>query len=392
MTIIKKSLLASAVSALALSSAVSVQAEGFDSVIKDSTLDFNFRLRVETVDKDNALDDALATTLKSRATFKSGEIAGFSVLVEGDNVTHIVDDFNSTQNGKSNYNVVPDPETTQFNQAYIQYKITDTTVKLGNQRILLDNQRHVGGVAWRQDEVTFDAISVSSKAIENMTVFVAIANNRNNILNINTEEDITFLNAKYAVSKDLAVTGFYYSISDANGIDGLDFDTFGARATGMAGKISFEAELATQNKTTAGGGDFDSLYYHVNAGTKLGSVKATLGYEAFGSDDGQAAFATPLGTNHKFLGWSDVYLTGAGVNGIQDIYASAVTKISGIKLVGQFHKFDAVEGNADLGTELGFVAAKKFDNLGVALKVAYLSDSDMEDDTTKIWLTGTAKF
>ncbi len=394
MKTLHKTLLATAISGIALSSAVSVQAESFDEFVKGSSVDLNFRYRVESADVEGGADAALANTLKSRATFKSGDLSGFSVLVEGDNVLQLTDDFYDKENGNTatEYDLVLDQETTQINQAYIQYSGFDSTVKAGNQRIVLDNQRHVGGVAFRQDEATFDAISITNKSIEGATIFAAIANNRNTITDDNTEESITLLNAKYAINKELSATAFYYGIGDVGGTDGLDLDTFGVRATGTAGEISFEAELASQNKTTSAGGDFSTLYYHLNAGTKLGTVKATLGYEAFGSDDGQAAFATPLGTNHKFFGWSDAYLGGAGNNGIQDIYASAVTKVAGIKLVGQLHKFDAIEGSADLGTELGFVAAKKFGSYGASLKVAQLADSDIKADTTKIWLTGSAKF
>jgi hypothetical protein len=395
MKTLHKTLLATAISGLALSSAVSVQAESFDEFVKGSTVDLNFRFRIESADVKGGADAALASTLKSRATFKSGDLAGFSVLVEGDNVYQLTDDFYDKDNGNTatDYDLILDQETTQFNQAYIQYSGFDSTIKAGNQRIVLDNQRHVGGVAFRQDEATFDAVSITNKSIDGTTIFAAVANNRNSITNSNTEESITLLNAKYAISKDISASVFYYSIADTAGtVPGLDFDTFGIRSTGSIEGISFEAELATQNKTTAAGGDFSTLYYHVNAGTKLGSVKATLGYEAFGSDDGQAAFATPLGTNHKFFGWSDAYLGGAGNNGIQDIYASAVTKVAGVKLVGQLHKFDAAEGSADLGTEIGFIAAKKFGSYGASLKIAQLTGSDIRDDTTKIWLTGTAKF
>jgi hypothetical protein len=394
MKTLHKTLLATAISGLALSSAVSVQAESFDEFVKGSSVDLNFRFRVESADVKGGADAALASTLKSRATLKSGDLAGFSVLVEGDNVYQLTDDFYDKDNGNAatDYDLVLDQETTQFNQAYIQYSGFDSTIKAGNQRIVLDNQRHVGGVAFRQDEATFDAVSITNKSIDGATVFAAIANNRNDITNKNTEEEIALLNVKYALSKDITASAFYYSIADTGGTAGLDFDTFGVRSKGAVNGISFEAELATQNKTTAAGGDFSTLYYHINAGTKLGSVKTTLGYEAFGSDDGQAAFATPLGTNHKFFGWSDAYLGGAGNNGIQDLYASAVTKVAGVKLVGQLHKFDAVEGSADLGTELGFVAAKKFGSYGASLKVAQLTGSDVKDDVTKIWLTGTAKF
>lgn len=395
----KKSLLTSSIAAIVLSSSMSVQAQTFDDFVKGSAVDLNFRFRTESVDTDSTKETALANTLKSRLTFKSADIAGLSVLIEGDNVFHINDDFNDKENGNTEYNLVLDQETTQLNQAYAQFVGFDSTIKAGNQRILLDNQRHVGGVAFRQDEATFDAVSISSNAIDNLTIFAAIANNRNTITNDNTEESINLLNVKYSIDQDVSASVFYYGIKDVGQPDsGTDFDTFGIRSSGAIEGISFEAELATQNKTTAAGGDFDSLYYHINAGTKLGAVKATLGYEAFGSDNGETAFATPLGTNHKFLGWSDAFLTGGDNDGIQDFYASGVSMISGIKLVAQFHNFSTAENGDALGNELGFMMNKNFSNYSANLKVAQYLASDYAEnnlskaDTTKIWFTASAKF
>ncbi len=383
----KKTLLATAIAAMALSSAVSVQAQSFSELVDASSVDVNFRYRVESTSIDAAGKNALANTLKSRITLKTGEISGVSVVVEGDNIFHVTEDFNSTENGNGTYDVVKDPETTQLNQAYVQYKGFDSVIKAGNQRINLDNQRHVGGVAFRQDEATFDAVSITNKSVENTTVFLALANNRNSITNTNTEEDITLLNVKYQVNPELATTGYYYAISTAANVD---IDTMGVRATGTAGPgIKFEAEVATQDHSAT---NTTALYYNFSAAKKLGTVNAKVGYEVFGSDDGNGAFTTSLGTNHKFFGWSDAYLGGAGANGIQDLNVSAVTKVSGVKLVAQLHKFDAVEGSADLGTEIGFVAAKKFNNYGVSVKVAQLTGSDAKSDTTKLWLTGSAKF
>lgn len=388
MKTLNKTLLATAISGLALSSAVSVQAESFDSLYKDGSMDISFRYRVESADVEGGADAALANTLKSRATIKTGSVYGLSVLVEGDNTLHVTDDFyDNGDNGNANtdYDLILDQETTQLNQAYLQYAIEGTTIKAGNQRILLDNQRHVGGVGFRQDEATFDAISVNSK-VADATVFAAVANNRNTITNANTEEDIVLVNAKYAFGKDLTATAFFYGIETESG---ATTDTFGLSAKGTAAGIGYYAEIATQ-EVDAG----DTMYMHFSGSTKLGGVKTTLGYESLGSDDGVVAFNTPLGTNHKFLGWSDAYLSAKqyGTNGIQDIYASAVTKVAGVKLVGQIHKFDAVEGSADLGTEFGFLAAKKFGSYGASLKLAQLVDSDTKADTTKLWLTGTAKF
>ena len=54
--------------------------------------------------------------------------------------------------------MVADPKGTELNQGYVQYKgIDNVGLKLGRQRINLDNQRFIGGVGWRQQEQTFDA-------------------------------------------------------------------------------------------------------------------------------------------------------------------------------------------------------------------------------------------
>jgi hypothetical protein len=382
----KKTLLSVVISSLALGS-IGAQAEGFDSLVKDGSVNANFRLRSESVDQVEAKDGALALTLKSRITVKTGAAYGLSALVEGDNVSHLNDEFNDDPalKGTAKNDFVLDQETTQLNQAYLQYANESTTVKAGNQRINLDNQRHVGGVAFRQDEATFDAVSVKNTDIANTTIFAAFANNLNSITDDDVEADITLLNVKYQVNPDLAATGFYYDVEDSG-------STIGVRVVGKASGIGYEAELATQEQD---GVDASPLYYHLAANKKVADVKLTAGLEVLGSDGGDGAFSTPLGTNHKFLGWSDTYLKGAGDNGIQDLYATAVTKVAGVKLVGQLHKFDSNEGSTDLGTEIGFLAAKKIKNYGLSVKLAQFNagdDSAGKVDATKVWLTGTAKF
>jgi hypothetical protein len=387
----KKTLLAATISSLALSSAMTVQAQSLDDLVKESSVDLNFRYRVESADVDDGTNDsALANTLKSRITFKSAEVGGVSLLVEGDSVLHVTDDFydgdgaNTDQNDK-----VLDQETTQINQAYVQYQGFDTTVKVGNQRINLDNQRHVGSVGFRQDEATFDAVTLVNQSVENLTVVAGFANNVNTITNANLELDISILNAKYAFSPELAATTFFYGAEDT---DGETLDTVGFRAVGDVAGIKYEAEVASQDNSAT---DTTALYYNFSAAKKVASVTTKLGYEVFGSDDGEASFATPLGTNHKFLGWSDTYLNAPGTDGIQDINLSAVAKVSGVKLVAQYHKFDTVEGSDDLGSEIGLMAAKKFGDYGASIKLAQFSEGDAgvsKVDATKLWVTGTAKF
>ena len=99
----KKTLLATSIASIALSSAISVQAQSFDELVKGGSVDLNFRYRVESADVQGGADAALANTLKSRATIKTGNMYGFSALVEGDNVFQLTDDFfDGGDNGNAN--------------------------------------------------------------------------------------------------------------------------------------------------------------------------------------------------------------------------------------------------------------------------------------------------
>ena len=110
----KKTLLSTAISVIALSSTVTSNASEIDQFLSDSKVDLNFRYRAELVDQDDAAnkDSALANTLRSRVTLTTGSLKGFSALVEGDNVLHITDDFNDGENGNTDYDKVIDQETT----------------------------------------------------------------------------------------------------------------------------------------------------------------------------------------------------------------------------------------------------------------------------------------
>jgi len=383
---INKYLIASAIGSMTLATATSVHAKSFEHIMPNGSVEVDFRYRVESVDKDNALDTALANTLKSRITLNTGIMSGFSALLEGDNVLHVTDDFwDKAGDNTNNDNVVLDQETTQLNQAYFKYTGFNSVIKAGNQRINLDNQRHIGGVAFRQDEATLDAVSITNQSMAHTTIFAAFANNLNNIKNENIELDLSIINVKYDVNPELLAIGFFYGIETP---DGETLNTLGIRTTGKIASLSFEAEVASQKESSE---NTRVHYYNFSVTQHFPWVTTKLGYEVLGSDDGKASFTTPLGTNHKFMGWSDSYLQAPTQDGIQDLNLTAITRVNGVKLVAQLHKFDAVTGNANLGSELGMLAAKQFGDYGASLKVAKFNGGDLGVDATKIWLTGTAK-
>lgn len=383
------------VSAAAASQAFA--AEDLASAFKEGKTEVSFRLRNETVDVDNAKKDVDATTLKSRITYTTGDLMGFSAVAEVDSVSELFEtNYNDGVNNKTAYNNVLDHEYTDFNQVYLAYKGFGSVFKLGNQRILLDNQRHIGGVGFRQDEQTFDAFSVTNTSLPDTTIFVAAINNVHDIKGNNTLEDDTLVNVKYAASKAATVSGYAYLLAN---IAGVDYTTYGLRVVGDTEVVVYEAEYATQKKETAAA-DFDTSYYNLIVGAKFAGFTAKIGQESLGSDDGAAAFATPLGTNHAFLGWSDTWLQ-AGNKGLVDTNLSLAGDVAGVKVVAQYHSFATDKDGDDMGTELGLMLSKQFGAYGLEAKMADYKASDEAEaipapnakkDTQKVWLTATAKF
>ena len=368
----------------------------------------SFRLRYEDVDVDNASNDSAdALTLKSRITFTSAKYQGFGVLLEVDDVTALTDDDYPTSKalkGTGDYPgkaIIADPEGTEVNQAYISYTHGDTTAKYGRQRIILDNQRFVGGVGFRQNEQTYDALSITNTSLQDTKIFYAHVTNVNRIFGENdpvvsdTDSSTDLLNVNYSGLSAGNIIFYAYLLDNENADSQLD--TYGIRFAGKAGDFGYAAEYATQEAdTTSGSADAD--YLLLEGSYNIEGVKITAGYEVLGSDDGDYGFSTPLATGHKFQGWTDQFL-GTPDQGIQDIYVSVGGKVAGIKLVGVYHDYHSVEDNAAghdyLGEEFGFVAAKKLGNYGLSLKYSTYSKGNSsfgKVDTDKLWLTATANF
>ena len=138
-------------------------AETLSEAFSSGHTQLSFRYRYEFVEKDSFARDANASTLRTRLNYSTQAYKGLTFFVEFDNVTEVFsDNFNSgagTTPNRTEFPVVADPSGTEVNQAWLNLSFSDHDFKLGRQRIIHDNQRFVGGVAWRQNEQTFDAAS-----------------------------------------------------------------------------------------------------------------------------------------------------------------------------------------------------------------------------------------
>lgn len=382
--------------ALCLSAPAAVAQNGIVEALQSGDTQLHLRTRFEDVDQDG-VEGSSALTQKTRLTYSSGSYEGFSLLLEMDDTTAITDvDYNDGTGINTGTAVIADPEGTEINQSYLAYQAGATQVKYGRQRILLDNQRFVGGVGWRQNEQTYDGFSVSSKAVDQFELFYAYVHNVNRIFGESVaggdhKHQSHLLNGKYTGLNAGTLVAYAYLL-DNETAPGLASDTLGLRWQGTLNEtFSYNLEYATQSEAGDNPTDYSARYLMAEGLAKVEGFNLKLGYEVLGSDDGAAAFATPLATLHAFQGWTDKFLA-TPATGVEDMYFSVGRPVGPVNLTLVYHDLSANEGDADYGSELGLVAGTKVGPVGLTLKYADYSADEFATDTRKLWLMAAATF
>ncbi|MFC6635084.1 alginate export family protein [Microbulbifer taiwanensis] len=360
--------------------------------IDRSKVNLGFRARAEQVDT-NGADTLDLTSLRTRLTYQSGTFQGFSTLIEMDDVTHLTD----FEGG------VADAEGTELNQALLSYASGETTIKYGRQRILLDNQRFVGGVGFRQNEQTYDGFSITDNSLADTTLFLAHIDNVNRIFGEDSplgdhKNDSYLLNAKYSGFGAGALSVYTYLIDNETAPE-FSTDTCGLRFSGKAGGANYALEYATQSAASDNPASYDTDYLLAEGGYKLGHVTLRAGYELLGSDGADGQFATPLATLHKFQGWNDKFLGGGTGNiagGIEDFYVSVGNSLAGVEFSLKYHQLSSddsgVSGMDRLGSEYGLVVSGKLGFTDLSLKYSRYMADDFSVDTDRLWITAQAQF
>lgn len=356
----------------------------------------NVRVRYEGVDQANLAKDASAFTVRTRLGWQTGAWNGLKALVEFEDVRQLgAEDYNSTLNGKTAYPVIADPEVTELNRAQVSWTPNAAfTGTIGRQLIVLDDQRFVGAVAWRQDEQTFDAARADFTAGKVKAALAWIGNvNRVFGEGADWDSDSWILNAAYAGPDAFKPTAFVYA---------LDFDnaransslTWGLRATGKTkvGQVglAYAASYAHQSDYADNPASFDLDYWMVEGAATFGIATLKANYESL-EGDGAKGFATPLATLHAFQGWADVFLT-TPANGIDDANLTLALKpkfdvLPGLQLMIVGHSFEAQRGGADLGDELDVqLSAPLTKRLSGAIKYADYDGVPGFASRQKIWV------
>lgn len=357
------------------------------------------RYRYETVNQDGFERDADASTVRLRLGLEAAFNCTLDGFIEFEDLRAVgPDDYNSTANGKAGFPVVADPEDTELNRAWLRWRAMDTAeIKLGRQRIILDNARFVGNVGFRQNEQTFDALRVDYRLGEDWVLRAIHLDRVNRIFGdshpnpLSAEFDVNTQLVNLAWSTDrMALTGYAYLYENED-IESASTETYGLRWTGNQAlnddtRLRGSLELATQAPYRDGAAVNDADYRHAAAGFDWEQVSVDLGLEVL-EGNGEYSFSTPLATLHAFNGWADVFLATPD-DGLEDAYGKVAGSFGNLGWQVIYHDFGAERGGADYGSELDLALTYPLP-FGVGGKLEY-ADYDADGfaaDTRKIWLT-----
>lgn len=381
-------------------SSLAHSSDSFIDALSNGKTKADFRLRLEDVD--TAVNDATAMTLRSRLSYTTNSYNQLSATIEVEDVRSVlgVNSYSVPQTGfnTGQHAAIPDPEVTELDQAYIQYKDSLLTAKLGRQVLTLDDHRFVGHVGWRQDRQTFDAARLQMSPAEDLNLDIAYIYKRNRIfaeaLDAQAEDLLLNLSYNSPVGK---LKAYAYLLDDET--LNRQSDTYGIHLSGKrdteTASVFYNAAFATQQATQAGV-EYDPDYLLLEGGVAIADMDIKFAYEVLGSDNGQASFTTPLATLHKFNGWADVFVASTFTAtalplGLVDTSVSISGKIGsqvpGVKWSAVFHTYDSDQGSVDYGSELDLIASIKFNkHYSGGIKYASYNADNFSVDTDKFWL------
>lgn len=366
---------------------------------------FDSRTRYEAVRQDG-LDDADALTTRLRLGWRSPTVSGFTVLVEGEAVQALVDDFNDTIHGPPTRAVVADPDTLELNRLQVTWTgVPDTEVTLGRQRIVFGNARYVGNVGFRQNEQTFDAVRVTTTAFKPFSLTYAYIDRVHRVFGDDSpvgewRSDSHLIHAETPTPAGrLSVDGAWLDFENAPGQSSATVGArlAGSRAVAQGWSLNWVVEYARQTEYGANSAQFDLDYGQLAAGVTHGPVTVTLARERL-DGNGVRGFQTPLATLHAFQGWADVFLT-TPARGLTDDSITVAHVWSDppvgrqVLFSGAWHDFSDSDGDRDFGSEFDVSARLILDaRWAVEAKTALFDGAGPFADRDKLWMALEYKF
>lgn len=356
------------------------------------------RIRYEYGDLEGR-NDSTAFTIRNRAGFESATESGFSLLAEVENTFAPFSNDEYLAYPGPGRTVIADPENTELNRLQLAYlnDPSQSSFILGRQRLILDDARFVGNVGWRQNEQTYDALRFETIAADQLTIQYAYLWQVNRIFGKDApvanlrrfDSESHLLNLRRADLGPGSLTAFAYLL-DFKDVAHLSSKTYGLRYHGTVKEtdeteLFYDLVLANQKDYGGNVSSYSAVFYRMEGGVSISKTfQSGIGYEVLGEDNGRS-FQAPLGTNHKFNGFADAFLTTPST-GLKDYYAwiqGSLPKDFNARMA--LHYFSGDKPSRKLGTEVDFTLGHKLGSHATGLlKAAWFFGARSQPDITRL--------
>ncbi|MBL6986751.1 MAG: alginate export family protein [Methylobacter sp.] len=366
---------------------------------------FDTNYRYENVDQDRgAAKTANANTIRTRLGILSPKFHDLQGYVEYEGTHALQSDYNNTRGSNTGYSVVADPGYNELNQLWISYAgIPDTLIKGGRQRIKLDDDRFIGNVGWRQMETTFDSALISNQSIKNLTVNVGYIGNVQTFTSTTENINAPLFNANYNLGGygNLIGYGYWLDYTESENFQKSN-QTYGIRIVNSKKpkkfydhySLLYTAEWSYQQDYQHSS-PYQAHRYNIMGGFTAYNFGFQGAMEQLNGSGANRTFDTPLGTNHAFQGWADIFLNTPN-DGIRDLFGTVNAKFmenDSLVLSSIYHDFTDDTGSIHYGKEWDFQAVKKFGkHYSLLAKYANYDADRFSTDTQKIWFQGNISF
>ncbi len=353
--------------------------------------DLNIRIRYENVDQDNALKKAQGFTVRTRLGFTTAPLMKTSAHIDINDVRTLIDDF-APENDI--YSPISDPADTQLNQAYLYAQPNEAlSLKIGRQRLVINNGRFIGNSGWRQKEQTFDAVTALYEvdSLQLTMAYIKQVNGVTETFDANDADNIV-ANISYQMTDQAQFSAYHYGIDQTSAIE-TKIDTTGLRITGQSGdqlQFLYAVDYASQKNHLKNN---IAEYKFLSLGFGYEAIELLANYEVLGTDDGLYGFQTPLASKHGFNGWADVWSETPN-QGLEDLSVQLSTQVWLTTWILAVHDYSSNQSGDDFGSEINLSAIKSFkDRYILGFKYAtYNSANNIRVDTEKVWFWGEIKF
>ncbi|WP_168204303.1 alginate export family protein [Aliikangiella coralliicola] len=345
------------------------------SALFSTEFEFGLRVRHEQVEQGNL--SAHANTAKFRLHTKTRFNDNWRIEFELDHIEAYAEDHHSDGVLANGELVIADPEGTEINEAFLNANFDDLQIRAGRQKITFADERFVGSVGFRQNDQTFDALSLKSDLLTASQLDYAYIFNVNRIFGDDATARLSPTDSRFEALSGIRPAGLRgdhrveghlinFAIKEWDHLElnsylysvhNQTFSAFSNRSLGLRAeyrrkiartRLFADIELAAQKQQESSVDDWIG-YSLFEFGARYRSLQLSLRQERLNEKDGQA-FITPLATLHKFQGWADQFLITPSV-GLSDQVIRLQWKQRPITVDVRYHRYRSIKNSMLIGNE-----------------------------------------